>query len=107
MHQDRRGRSGRKDLMVCRQVYDALTFALAEIDDPLIDDLVLARVLPAPTAMRVLVILVPSREIDSDEALERLAEFEVDLREEVAAEVSRRCVPELVFRIGTSSDMPS
>jgi len=54
------------------------------------------------------VILVPSRtEIDSTEALARIAEFADDLREEVAAEVSRRRVPELVFRIGTVADMPS
>jgi len=108
MHRDTRGRRGHKDLQVCRQVYDALTLALAEIDDPLIDELVVARVTPAPNAARVQVILVPSRiEIDSTEALARIAEFADDLREEVAAEVSRRRVPELVFRIGTVADMPS
>ena len=107
MSNDQRGRRGHKDLMVCRQVLDALTYALAELDDPMIDDLVLACVTPAPNASRVLVTLVPSHDgIDSAEALERLREFEPDLREEVAAEVSRRRVPELVFRIGSPSDMP-
>ena len=108
MHRDQRGHRGHKDLQVCRQVYDVLTFALAEIDDPLIDDLVLARVLPAPNAGRLQVILVPARaDIDEGEALARIADFADDLREEVAAEVNRRCVPELVFRIGTVADMPS
>ena len=107
MHRDQRGPRGHKDLQVCRQVYDVLTLALAEIDDPLIDDLVLARVVPAPNAGRVQVILVPGRDgIDEDEALSRLADFADDLREEVAAEVNRRRVPDLVFRIGTVADMP-
>lgn len=97
-----------KVFQVCRQVYDVLSLALAEIDDPLIDDLILARVTPAPNASRVVVILVPARaDIDSTEALSRLEEFAADLREEVAAEVSRRRAPELVFRIGTTADMPT
>lgn len=108
MHRDQRGHRGHKDLQVCRQVYDVLALALAEIDDPVIDELVLARVMPAPNASRVQVILVPSSAaIDSDEALARIAEFADDLREEVAAEVSRRRVPELVFVIGDSADMPT
>jgi len=66
MQREPRGHRGHKDLQVCRQVYDVLTLALAEIDDPLIDDLVLARVMPAPNASRVLVILVPAHaSIDS------------------------------------------
>ena len=52
MQRDPRGRRGHKDLQVCRQVYDALTFALAELDDPLIDELVLVSVTPAPSAAR-------------------------------------------------------
>jgi ribosome-binding factor A len=108
MHRDQRGHRGHKDLQVCRQVYDVLALALAEIDDPVIDDLILARVTPAPNASRVQVTLVPnSADIDSTDALARLAEFLDDLREEVAAEVNRRRAPELVFRIGTLDDLPS
>lgn len=107
MHRDQRGTRCHKDLQVCRQVYDVLALALAEIDDPVIDDLILARVMPAPNAGRVQVILVPSRaDIDEGEALARIAEYVDELREEVAAEVNRRRVPELVFRIGTVADMP-
>jgi ribosome-binding factor A len=91
----------RKDLQLCRQVFDALTYALAEIDDPIVDDLVLASVVPAPSASRVQVTLVPSRnDIDVDVALAAVREYADELREEVAAEVTRRRVPELVFRIG-------
>jgi len=89
-----------KDLQVCRQVFDALTFALAELDDPIIDELVLTSVVPAPSAARVQITLSPSRAgIDPEEALSRLREIAPELRAEVAAEISRRRVPELVFRI--------
>ncbi len=85
---------------ICRQVFDALTYALAEIDDPVIDELAIAAVTPAPSAARVEVTLVPSRyDLDIDEALARLAEHVDDLREEVAHEITRRRVPELAFRI--------
>jgi len=101
MQHDSRGRRGHKDLQVCRQVLDALTFALAELDDPLID-LVLVSVIPAPSAARVQVTLVPSHDrIDCDAALARLHEVAAELREEVAAEVARARVPELVFRISS------
>jgi ribosome-binding factor A len=98
----------RKDLQLCRQVFDALSWALAEIDDPIVDTLVLAHVLPAPNASRVQVTLVPSRaDIDKDVALERVREYADELREEVAAEVTRRRVPELVFRIGRPDELQS
>jgi ribosome-binding factor A len=108
MHRDSRGRRGHKDLQVCRQVFDALTYALADLDDPVIDELVLASVTPAPSAARVLVTLVPSRDgIDPDAALARLHEIVPELREEVAAEVSRRRVPELAFRINVVFEPPA
>lgn len=100
MQRDRGGRNGHKDLQVCRQVFDALTYALAELDDPMIAALTLASVTPAPSAARVLVTLVPAHDgIDPAAALERLREIAPGLREEVAAEVTRRRVPELVFRV--------
>jgi len=105
MQRDRRGRSGHKDLQVCRQVFDALTYALAELDDPMIEELSLASVTPAPNAARVLVTLVPTRDgIDPAAALERLRGAMPDLREEVAAELTRKRVPELVFRIDHLAD---
>ena len=95
-----------KDLQLCRQVFDALSLALAELDDPLLDDLVLASVVPAPSAARVQVTLVPARaDLDLDAALARLNDLAGELREDVAAEVSRRRVPELVFRIAPSTDV--
>ena len=96
----------RKDLQLCRQVFDALTYALAELDDPVIDELVLASVVPAPSAARMQVTLVPSNEaVDPDAALARVRAIADELREEVAAEVTRRRVPELVFRIGRPDEL--
>jgi ribosome-binding factor A len=89
-----------KDRQVCRQVFEALSCALAEIEDPLIDDLALAAVDPAPDAKRVLVTLISTRpDVDLDAAVERIQEFASDLREDVAAEVHRAGVPELTFRV--------
>lgn len=97
---------GHKDLQLCRQVFDALSLALADIADPLLDDLVLASVDPAPSAARVQVTLIPARAgLDLDAALARLNQVAGELREEVAAEVSRRRVPELVFRIAPPADV--
>ena len=96
-----RGHRGHKDLQVCRQVFDALTYALAELGDPLIDELVLVSVTPAPSAARVQVNLVPAHAgVDREAACARLAEIAAELREEVAAEVTRRRVPELAFHVG-------
>lgn len=101
MHDRRRGGPRRhKDLQLCRQVFDALTYALADLDDPLVAGLALADVRPAPTAARVLVTLVATDPlVDRPTALASLREHADDLREEVAAEIARRRVPELVFEI--------
>jgi hypothetical protein len=93
-------RRGHKDLQLCRQVHDALSYALATLDDPLIDELVLAQVLPAPSSSRVEITLVPARDgLDLDQAHARLIAATPALRAEVAGEITRKRVPELVFRI--------
>ena len=103
MHREVGGKRHHKDLQVCRQVFDALSYALAELADPLIGELVLAEVTPAPDAARVQVTLLCPPELDRDLAAERLQGVARELREEVAAELCRRRVPELVFRIDTSA----
>jgi ribosome-binding factor A len=96
-----RGHRGHKDLQVCRQVFDALSYALAELGDPVIGDLVLVSVTPAPSAARVQVNLVPAHAgVDRAAALARLDAVAAELRAEVAAELTRRRVPELAFHIG-------
>ncbi len=103
--ESRGGRRHHKDLQLCRQVFDALSLALAEIDDPSIDYLALASVTPAPTSARLLVTLVPTRtDLDTDAALACVHGVMDELREEVAAEITRKRAPELVFRIGYLSE---
>src|ERR1044071_1168089 len=100
-----RGPRGHKDLQVCRQVFDALSYALAEIDDPVIAELVLVSVTPAPSAARVQVNLVPAHAgVDREAAVARLAELGGDRGAEVAAEVTRRRVPELAFHVGYAGE---
>lgn len=95
-----------KDHQVCRQVYDALSFALADLEDPLLDDVALIAVLPAPDASRVEVTVVSTRaDVDRDAVLERLRELTPELRAEVSAELTRRRVPELVFRVGEPREL--
>jgi ribosome-binding factor A len=95
-----------KDLQLCRQVLETLALALAELDDPLIAELAVASVVPAPSAARVLVTLVPTREdLDVEAALARVHEASDELREEVAADVTRKRAPELVFRIGRPDEL--
>jgi ribosome-binding factor A len=99
-------RKGHKDRQVCRQVFDALSYALTELDDPVIAELALVAVDPAPDASRVLVTLAPSRgDIDLDDALARVRARAGELRVEVAAEVNRRRIPELTFRVTRAGDL--
>lgn len=93
-------RKEHKDRQVCRQVFDALSYALAELDDPVIAGLALVAVDPAPDASRVLVTLAPTEsDVDIDDAYLRVRAVAAELRAEVAVEVNRRRVPELTFRI--------
>jgi ribosome-binding factor A len=97
---ERGGHRRHKDLQLCRQVFDALTYAFAELDDPLIDQLAIASVVPAPSSACMLVTLVPARDdLDVDAAQTALRDVRDELREEVAAEITRKRVPELMFRI--------
>jgi ribosome-binding factor A len=106
MSETDRGRTrGHKDLQVCRQVADAVSWFLAEVDDPVLAELSVVQVVPAPSAARVLVTLVGGvADVDPDDALVRLRLVSEDLREEIAAEVHRRRAPELAFRIGRRQD---
>ena len=100
--------SNHKDRQVCRQVYDALGWALADMDDPLLDDLALIAVDPAPDASRVLVSLQSTNpEVDIAAAKERLLEVMGELRAEVASEITRRRVPELSFHIAPAAVKPT
>ena len=105
MSEHRRGHRGHKDLQLCRQVADAIQWFLSDTDDPALTELVLVAARPAPTGARVAVTLAaPSSEV-VESAREALAAIRDELREEVAAEIHRRRVPELMFRIATMEEL--
>jgi hypothetical protein len=113
MREQHRGGRRHKDLQLCRQVQDALSYALTDFDDPLLDGLTLISVQPAPSAARLLVTfsLTSNHQHPNDvielrnHALTALRGYASDLREEVTAEINRKRAPELVFRVVTSDEL--
>ena len=101
-----RGRPrGHKDLQLCRQVAEAVQWFLADVDDPDLAELALVTAVPAPTAARIAITLAVGDGVDVDAARTALAGWADELREEVAAEIHRRRVPELVFRVATAAEL--
>ena len=107
-----RNKSDRKVLQLCRQVQRAISLTLGgHCADPMLQDLVVESVTPAPDASRlaVLVYLAESAEeaaqasgsppVPLFELLERLERARPLFRREVAAAITRKRAPELVFQI--------
>ena len=99
--QDRR--NSRKDWQLCRQVLETLNYVLSgESHDEVLRSLIVSEITPAPDAHRLLVTVcpfVPDQDFNPTLALQRLQQTVGRLRSEVAASISRRKVPELVFRV--------
>lgn len=95
-------RPGRKSLQLCGQAAKALAGALADSEDDVLRDLLVAAVEPAPHTgrLQITVALAPSA-VDHEPGLilERLAAAGGRLRTEVANAVRRRKAPELRFRV--------
>jgi len=90
----------RKDLQLCRQVADTLSLALGDCGDDCLRDLHVVRVVPAPDASQLLVIVgSPPGEVPSppDEVLAHLQARSVWLRGEVAHAITRKRAPALLF----------
>lgn len=100
----RRKQNRRKDFQLCGQVRQAITAALsAELDDPLLSELWVVQVEPAPTAsqLRVWVALAEGSPLSASPELilARLARVEGVLRGEVAAAIHRKRVPTLSYAV--------
>lgn len=96
------GQAGRKTLQLCGQVARTLAQVLPALSDPALRDLLVSGVVPARGKGRLLVTLAPSPSAQplAPEALaEHVARAAGLLRQEVAASIHRRKVPELVFRV--------
>lgn len=97
-----------KTRQVCALAERALTLALSEFDDPLLQSLQVSQVLPAPTIARLLVVVQPIVAVSGDQIGRILAALEAHrgfFRSELAAELNRKKTPELTFTIGTTEDL--
>jgi ribosome-binding factor A len=93
---------GRKALQLCGQVRDAVSGVLAGCSDAVLRELTVVAVAPAPHSGRLLVTVAvgPTADvIDRPTALAHLSRAAGLIRRELAAAVSRRKVPELVFAV--------
>jgi ribosome-binding factor A len=110
-HSQKRGRSSgpgsfgspshdRKDLQLCRQVADTLQLVLGDCGDDCLRDLHVVRVVPAPDASQLLVIVgSPPGETPAAPrvVLERLQARAAAFRAEVAQAITRKRAPSLLF----------
>ena len=86
---------------LCKQVQRTLSTVLSgECADPLLQDLMVLAVLPAPNAGHLLVIVAP-RTVDATlaEALERLSKVTPLLRARIAQDTTRKRTPGLSFNV--------
>jgi len=98
----RRRTPDRKTLQLCRQVADTLSLVLSgDEGDEILGELQVISVVPAPDATQLLVVLAPTLANGPSEALlsARLAESACRLRGEVAAAITRRRAPKLLFQV--------
>ncbi|MGA2501822.1 MAG: ribosome-binding factor A [Tepidisphaeraceae bacterium] len=95
----RQKRQDRKTQQLCRQAYRVLTGVLLDLaHDPILADVVLDGVEPAPDASRLLVRVyttVPG--VPAVEIYNRLADATGRLRAELAAAITRKRAPGLAF----------
>jgi ribosome-binding factor A len=95
--------AGRKTLQLCSQVADTLNLVLSGQHDDLLRDLQVMSVVPAPDATQLLVTVYPVTQadaaIDADEVQKRLLAAASRLRGEVAASITRKKTPKLLFQV--------
>jgi ribosome-binding factor A len=94
--------SDRKVRQLCGQVAETLGQVLAGQRDEILSSLLVETVEPAPNAARLLVTvcaLLPVKGCGPDEVISRLELCSGRLRAEVAAAITRRRAPTLVFRV--------
>ena len=90
----------RKDLQLCRQVADTLQSLLGDCGDDVLRDLHVVRVLPAPDASQLMVIVgaMPGETPPAPhEVLARLGAHAGEFRAEVAHAITRKRAPSLLF----------
>ena len=98
-----RDKNNRKATQLCAQVAETLGLVLAgDFDDELLQNLQVVSVDPAPDASHLSVTLradVPTGRVEAQQVLDRLAMVAGKLRCEVAAAITRKRAPRLVFHL--------
>lgn len=89
----------RKVRQLCRQVQEAVGAALGSLDDELLNAAWVAGVEPEPDASRLVVFIEIGVDVSSDSLFARLERVAGWLRSEVAAAITRKRTPALVFRV--------
>jgi len=92
-------RAARKERQLCRQVQEALGYALPALEDDLLQDLWVVDVEPAPDASRLCAVVQAPRGADVEEVHARLSHASGLLRTEVAQAISRKRTPVITFRV--------
>ena len=100
-----------KTAQLCRQVFQALCMALGDCGDDVLRGLLVHDVDPAPNAGRLLVRVgfsAVSEPIGVAEVMSRLEQAAGFLRREVAAAITRKRAPELMFVLvaGSAGEEP-
>ncbi|WP_040592156.1 ribosome-binding factor A [Schlesneria paludicola] len=98
-----RRKDDRKDWQLCRQVFETLSYVMSgACGDDILRGVIVVEVSPAPDARRLLVRVCPlpgDTDFNPILVMERLTHATGRLRAEVARSISRRKVPELLFRV--------
>jgi ribosome-binding factor A len=93
-------KQGRKALQLCRQIEATLAYVLG--GEPLLADLQVVSVVPAPNSSRLLVTVWAEgggSATTREAILERLIQHAGRLRSEIAAAITRRRAPTLTFNV--------
>ena len=90
---------GRKTYQLCKQIMKTLNYAFCESEDDVVRNLSVLEVKPAPDESRLLVIVGCMENVcEPGEVEDHLQKESAKLRMEVAADIHRKKVPELVFQ---------
>jgi ribosome-binding factor A len=92
-------KGSRKGQQLCGQVKDALSIALPACADTVLQEIAIIGVEPAPHTGRLLVLVGRPGDVERATILQALSRAAGFLRSEVAATISRRNAPELVFEV--------
>jgi ribosome-binding factor A len=98
------GRADRKVQQLCKEVERTLGYALPACGDPLLRELTVVAVEPAPDGARLMVTVAAAPSTLAagvDVLMERLRGVRGALRSEIAAAIQRKRTPELAFQVVT------